>query len=401
MLTIHTGYVIILTDIFNSRKGDVPMKTLKKILSFVLCIAMVGAFAVMPAGAVKADIAPIGTKGSFNALSYNVKGLPIPSSFTGDNNDAYDNTILIGQLLNAKGYDIVCTQEDFNYDTYLRKQLTDYKYMTEHAGGVPLGDGLNVFTKNMPLSNTDRQAWEQTHGVIPEGDELTYKGFMMTTIKVADGVYIDYYDLHADAFGGKENNATREAEFEQLVKYINKHSANRAVIITGDFNCSLFSNASTNIIGKLIEPLGLNDAWAVEYANAYDPTVTIIENHGDKNYSYDQYYKYAQNSSSTDHSGYWGVFDSVERFLYRDGGGVKLSVKSFSYQNFFDASGKNLSDHAAALAHFNYEVVEHPQYSSEIEDDQPLSFLFKFLDYIASLFRSLGKLLENYFQWKK
>ncbi len=82
MLTICTGNVIILTDIFNSRKGDVPMKTLKKILSFVLCIAMVGAFAVMPAGAVKADIAPIGTKGSFNALSYNVKGLPIPATIT-------------------------------------------------------------------------------------------------------------------------------------------------------------------------------------------------------------------------------------------------------------------------------------------------------------------------------
>lgn len=377
------------------------MKNIKKIISVFLCILLVSSIASVSAGAVKADIAPIGTKGSFNALTYNVKGLPIPSSYTDDNNDAYDNTILIGQLLEAKGYDIISTQEDFNYDTYLRKQLKSYKYMTEHSGGVPLGDGLNVFTKTMALSNTDRQAWAVTHGVIPEGDELTYKGFMMTTIKIADGVYVDYYDLHADAFGGEVNDATREAEFEQLVKYVNKHSANRAVIITGDFNCSLFSNSSTNIIGKLIEPLGLNDAWAVEYANAYDPTVTITENHGQEDYSYDQYYKYAENARSMDHSGYWGVFDSVERFLYRDGGGVQLSVKSFAYQNFYDATGKNLSDHAAALCNFNYEVVSHPDYSSEITADTDTNFLFKFLNYIASLLRTLGKLLENYFQWLK
>ena len=50
-------------------------------------------------------------------------------------------------FVNKSGYDIICVQEDFGYHDTLAATMTDYPYQTYTSGGVPVGDGLNVFSK--------------------------------------------------------------------------------------------------------------------------------------------------------------------------------------------------------------------------------------------------------------
>ena len=182
------------------------MRKTKKLLSLFLAVLMIfSSLAVSSFAADKDSL--IGTKGSFKMISYNIAGLPIPSSETEDGRDALVDTVEIADILNRQDYDIIAVQEDFNYDSYFRQMLTNYQNVTDskgnvierhqtvHSGGVPLGDGLNVFS-SYALYNEDREAWEESSGIIEGGsDELTYKGILLTTFKVADGHYVDIYNM--------------------------------------------------------------------------------------------------------------------------------------------------------------------------------------------------------------
>ena len=189
------------------------MRNFKKILCVVLSVLMIGSCMGIAVSADDADEL-IGTTGSFSMINFNVAGLPIPSSETENGRDAYADTLQIGAKLNAMNYDIVAIQEDFNYDIYLRELMTNYvnreswsggigeRHQTDHAGGVPLGDGLNIFS-TFAQYNEYRIRWKESAGVLDDGsDALTNKGFVVITIKLADGRYVDIYDIHADAYGG-------------------------------------------------------------------------------------------------------------------------------------------------------------------------------------------------------
>ena len=382
------------------------MRNFKKILCFALSAIML--FSCMGI-AVAADDADAGT---FNILNFNVAGLPIPSSETEDGRDAYADTLQIGAQLNVMGYDIIAVQEDFNYDIYLRELMTNYanrqdwlgniseRHQTEHSGGIPLGDGLNVFS-TYSLYNEYRIPWKVSAGILDDGsDELTYKGILVTTFKVAEDRYVDVYDIHADAYGGAESVNARKAQYEQLANYIKKHSVydestgtyDHAVIVTGDFNssiCTEDAKGEAYLISKLLEPAHLNDAWAVQQVDEID------ENPAD----YSAYYTYAKETDLS-YSEALGHYDSVERICFADGNGIDLTCDSFGYLWITEpVTNRPLSDHPAAEAEFSYKIGEKIQDTSHNHDKEEIEpergFLLRFLDYLASIFRAIGKLIAG------
>ena len=275
------------------------------------------------------------TKITVSMMNFNVAGLP-----TFDGTDTAGNHRKTAEYIVNGNFDIVAVQEDFAYNNDLVSNLKGYEYITNHSGSIPGGDGLNIFTKTMALYNETRTEWNDSFGNIEEGDILTPKGIIYAVIEIADGVYIDFYNIHADAFDTEGSIAARESNYNQLMTMIEENSAkhNRPVIITGDFNSFLHTTAyaNSNMYSIFHENGGFKDAW-VE-----------IHNNGD-------YFDFA---SWDDGTSYWGKWDSVEKFLYRNGGGVTVDPVDFKYSWVTNDAGERVSDHASAECVFEFTVTE-------------------------------------------
>lgn len=271
-------------------------------------------------------------KQSLKAVNFNVSGLPF--AILGGNNVAANQAVVAGYL-SGNDFDIAAVQEDFGFHKNLAENLTGFDYLTNHTGTIPGGDGLNIFTKGMPIYNETRVEWEESCGILSDGsDALTPKGFVYTVIDAGNGVYIDFYNLHADAYGGDGSKAARTAQFRQLAEFIEARSAeaDRPVIVTGDFNYHLHGREENDSLYNILcKELGFSDAW-IEYHNGGD--------------YFNMHEWYATGLAS------WGNWDSVERFMYRAGGGVDINVADFRYVDVTDDSGKAVSDHAAAECDF-------------------------------------------------
>lgn len=273
-------------------------------------------------------------KHTVKAVNFNVAGLPF-GIFSGEN--VAENQKVAAKYLSGNNFDIVAVQEDFGYHSNLVEGMNGYNYVTNHTGGIPGGDGLNVFTSNMPIYNEKRVTWNEASGILSDGsDELTPKGFMYTVIDVGNGVYVDFYNLHADAYGGAGSIKARTSQFKQLAEFIKARSAenDRPVIVTGDFNNYIHSQEDNGALYKaLYVECGLKDAW-VEHHNGGD---------------YFNMYNWHISGLPA-----WGNWDSVERFMYKSGGGVDVVVSDFRYTLVRDDSGKTVSDHAAAECDFTF-----------------------------------------------
>ena len=155
----------------------------------------------------------------------------------------------------------------------------------------------------------------------------------MSVVELQKGVYVDVYNLHADAFGGQESREARYDNFAQTVAFVKSHSKDHAVIITGDFNCAFHFGEpeGKDLYNKFIEQLGMRDAW------------TDVVNGG----SFTDYSAYK--------GSYWGNWDSVECVLYRSSDTLTLTPETHDYLWFRqESNGMDLSDHAAAAVNFRY-----------------------------------------------
>ena len=299
-----------------------------------LALLLCAVFALSVACPVYASDDTAAETGTLKILNYNVDGLPLPAFLSSTGRDPLACSKLIPQKLNECDADIIAVQEDFNFHGILKRGI-DMPYRTYHFGGIPFGDGLNLFTK-MPLYNVTRVAWEEAYGIFDAGsDELTPKGFLCSSIALADGVYVDVYDLHADAYGAPPNAAARVAQYKQLLKFVADYSAGHAVIITGDTN-TCFMHPESELKKQFIDEAGFKEAW-VE-----------AENNGNYNITRDEV-----NIRGVD---YWGHWDSVEKVFYRDGGGVSLKAETHEFILFTDDEGSPLSDHSAELATLSYTI---------------------------------------------
>ena len=266
-----------------------------------------------------------------SVISANVSGLP--SIFSKYDRDVSYSQKTLGKMLNDSGYDIVCVQEDFQYHSVLASEMTSYPYQTHETGGVPIGDGLNIFSV-YPIYNVKRVAWNKYYGIFSDGsDALCPKGFICCTVDV-DGALIDLYNVHMDAYSAEGDQYARKAQLEQLTEYISENSEGRAVLIVGDTNLTFHKDPLVEAHRILIEEAKFTDCW-IEIKNGGNymqgsDGAALIKSWYDKFGGHD-----------------WGRWDSVERVLYRSGGGIVFEPKHFEYVIYTDDKSniKSLTDH--------------------------------------------------------
>ena len=83
----------------------------------------------------------------------------------------------------------------------------------------------------MPYDVDDeRVRW--TSCQLDSGDCLTPKGFTFMRVRLAEGVFLDFYN----AWTNDGDEASRASNLAQLTAFIRTHSAGNAVVVTGDTN---------------------------------------------------------------------------------------------------------------------------------------------------------------------
>jgi hypothetical protein len=127
---------------------------------------------------------------------------------------------------------------------------------------VPFGDGLNTLS-HLAHSDFQRVRWDRCDGT----DCLTPKGFTASRVRLAEGVYVDLYNVHANAGVADGDLAARRANLTQLTRFVERHSAGNAVVVAGDTN-TRYTRTGDNI-RELADTLGLADAW-VEHERGGD-----------------------------------------------------------------------------------------------------------------------------------
>ncbi|MEU3524025.1 jacalin-like lectin [Streptomyces sp. NPDC038707] len=261
--------------------------------------------------------------GTFSVLTYNVAGLPEGLS----SSHPAANTPLISPRL--AGYGIVNVQEDFNYHAALYAG-DHHPYRTATSGGAGLGDGLNTLSAH-PLEDFERVRWNDCAGT----DCLTPKGFTLARVRLAEGVYVDLYNLHPNAGDSAAALAARRADIAQLSAFVRANSAGNAVIVTGDTN-TRYTRAGDNI-RTLVEENGLTDAWVrlvkggTAPAQGADPLLCPAAAPPDD-------------------------CEVVDKVLYRSGPLLSLTATRYhdEWATFLDAAGGNLSDHFPHTVDFTY-----------------------------------------------
>lgn len=324
-------------------------------------------------------------KHTIRTVNFNVAGLPF-ESFKGAN--VAGNQYTAGKYLSENDFDIVAVQEDFGYHENLVNAMSGFGFMTNHTGSIPGGDGLNIYTKNMPVYNETRVAWNDACGILSDGsDELTPKGFVYTVIDVGNGIYVDFYNLHADAYGGEGSIKARTSQYKQLAEFIKARSAenDRPVIVTGDFNNHMHAHEDDSALYKtLYLECGLKDAW--------------VEHHNNGNY-FDMHTWHETGLQS------WGNWDSVERFMYKAGGGVDIVVSDFRYVEVCNDNGDVISDHSSAECDFTFiktdDFVENTQELTVTKSNgndfiYRIKWLFKAFVMILSDIGNLPELLKEF-----
>lgn len=267
-------------------------------------------------------------EGRFSVLTYNIAGLPqfISSAVTNRSTSIAD----IGRKIHR--YDIVHVQEDFNYNKNLYGAVNNHPYRTVTKGPVLFGDGLNTLSK-YPVREIRRIPWEDC----TNADCLTPKGFSYSRIEIAKGVFIDFYNVHANATNQKRAAAARRKNIKQLSDYIKVHSKNNAVIVMGDLNAR-YGYYYDNV-KDLLTDNGLADTWLLLHKEGLLPEP--LKERPDDNIL-----------SLTDSC------ESIDKILFRNSTMVKLQPEEYHLEKslFTDAQGRPLSDHCPVSVSFSWKL---------------------------------------------
>ena len=193
-----------------------------------------------------------------------------------------------------------------------------------------------------------------------------------------DGVLIDLYNVHCDAYRTEGDQLAKKAQLVQLAKYIDNNSKDRAVIITGDTNLTFHNDPLSEMHRILITEGEFVDAW--------------VEMKNDGNYLQGEENKALVQSWYDRFGGHdWGRWDSVERVLYRNGGGISFSPTRFEYVIYTDRSDdiKALTDHRMMECVIEIDKTSYQRPDIALQDPVAPSVLYSFFHGAAMLFRFL------------
>ncbi|CAK7207016.1 hypothetical protein SEUCBS139899_009824 [Sporothrix eucalyptigena] len=269
------------------------------------------------------------TSGSFDILSMNVAGLPAILQSNDVPGDKATNAGTIGSDFAKYGYDVINVQEDFNYHAYI--YATDnHTYRTATSGGAGIGSGLNTLA-NFDWIDFTRIGWNKCSDA-SGSDCLTPKGFTLMRVKVDSGVYVDMYNIHADAGTESGDETARNANLQQVADYIDTWSIGNAVIVFGDTNSRYTRTADD--IGIFASQNGLTDAWIQLERGGVVPTVESV----------------CDNPSTTNDC------ETVDKVFYRGNSILGINATYFNYEStkFVQADGDILSDHNPITVVFSW-----------------------------------------------
>lgn len=299
--------------------------------SLALVACFVGAGCSDSSGASEFD-ADGPTQGAFSLLTYNVAGLP--EGISSSHPEA--NTPQISPLLN--GYDVVLVQEDFAYHEELVSAAEHPYQSTPDASQDSLGDGLNILSV-FPFEALERTRWTSCFGELDSGSDcLTPKGFFIVQLEIAEGAFVDVYNLHADAGRSPPDVQARAANFVQLEAAIEAHSEGHAVILAGDFNERYSYGDQT--VSELLSSANLSDVWLeLERGSVLplSPSEAAPE--------------CATDTANLD-------CERIDKILYRGSPQVQLTPTEYRVDSaiFVDQAGLPLSDHPPVVAVFDFVV---------------------------------------------
>jgi endonuclease/exonuclease/phosphatase family metal-dependent hydrolase len=267
--------------------------------------------------------------GSFSVITYNIAGLPqvICSATT----PRKESISAIGRLLNR--FDIAHVQEDFNYNQYLYNGGNTHRFRTPTKGAVMTGDGLNTLSK-FPVKHLRRIAWTDCTGA----DCFTPKGFTYTRIEIAPNRFIDFYNVHANAYNHPRATLARRHNMEQLSAYIRRHSSGNAVIVMGDLN-GRYSFGQDNV-DWLLRENALADPWISLHCKNQLPVSSNAIPSSDI-------------LSLTDSS------ETIDKILFRSSAFIQLKPSAYALEKamFTNAKGLPLSDHHPVSARFEWKIM--------------------------------------------
>ena len=262
--------------------------------------------------------------GSFSTLSYNIAGLPeILSSATSDRQSATEQISCY-----VRQFDFVNVQEDFNYHAALYDSCDDHPYRSPTSGGAGIGSGLNSLSR-FSYTDWERVSWNHCNGV----DCLTPKGFTIARTRLAEGVYVDIYNLHTQAQTEAADLNARRQNILQLLGYIETHSAGNAVIVMGDTN-TRYTRSGDNMWEFLRR--GFTDVWVSQIRNGDVPAEGAAA----------MVCTPAYTSANC---------EVVDKVLFRDNGYVGLQALSYLIPtDTQNPAGEELSDHRGIKATWSF-----------------------------------------------
>ena len=308
----------------------------------------------------------------FSVATLNVDGLPQRLLVLKVNPDGPGNggTARIGKYLSKKSYDLVMTQEDFNYHDVLTAWMEDDYRMDEWSGDVEVVerkidylhlqnhrfgcDGLVAFWKNdLTVIPSGRTAWRQSFGKFSHAnDEMVTKGFRRYEVTLRGGTRIVVYNMHMDATDEKDeitcNDAkdrmARMAQWAQLKEDVLANLDSRPVIIVGDMNSFYGRDDVKRAFIDSINESGrgtLVDAWVELQQNGEYPDFRNTET----------------GQSSIADGNWYANGETLDKILYINPAvGTQIKAVAFSVdREGFVYEGKKLSDHYPVAATF--EVV--------------------------------------------
>lgn len=278
------------------------------------------------AAVLSALVAPnaMAESGSFTTLTYNVAGLL--EVFSSAESDRQAATEQISCYVNE--FDVVNVQEDFNYHAALYDTCNDHPYRSATTGGMGIGSGLNTMSR-FPYTDWERVSWDNCNGV----DCLTPKGFTLARTRLAEGVYVDIYNLHTQAQVEDADLDARRKNILQLANFIEENSAGNAVIVMGDTN-TRYTRGGDNMWELLNR--GFDDAWIELTRNGDVPAS-------------------GTNALTCDPKVTDANCEIVDKILYRSNGYIQLDATLYDIrQDDVTTDGLKLSDHPPLQADFTY-----------------------------------------------
>ena len=195
---------------------------------------------------------------------------------------------------------------------------------------MPFGSGLNTLS-NFDWVGFTRVKWN-TCSNASGADCLTPKGYTFMRARVDEGVYVDVYNLHADAGSEQSDLEARAANLEQVAAAIDAQSIGNAVLVFGDTN-SRYTRAGDNIT-VFERQNDMTDPWVELIHAGTAPTQESI----------------CENPSTTNEC------ETVDKVFYRGGPLVDLRATRWAYEStrFLQPNGSILSDHNPITVDFTW-----------------------------------------------